>query len=157
MKRFRILFVCSGNTCRSPMAKAIFEEIIRRRGLEDRFFVDSAAKDFPSGSAAHSRAREAIIKLYGRDLLADHKPKPVSSLNIEDYDLILTMEEEQKEGLPQDKTYTLKEYAGLKGNVPDPWSKPLKEYIRCGNEIKDCLEKIVEKFLSPEHQLQKKD
>ncbi|MEM3713869.1 MAG: low molecular weight protein arginine phosphatase [Nitrososphaeria archaeon] len=146
MEKVRILFVCLGNTCRSPMAKVIFEQIVKQRGLEYKFFVDSAAKGFPSGSSANLKAREAIIQLYGRDLLADHKPKSIRELNLNDFDLILTMEEDQKMGLPSGKTYTLKEYAGLEGNISDPYGKSIEDYIKCRDEIKDCLERIIEKI-----------
>lgn len=143
----KVLFVCLGNTCRSPMAKVIFEQIIRQRGLESEIFVDSAAKGCPSGSSAHPKAREAIIRLYGKDLLSNHTPKSMFSLNIDDFDLILTMEDNLKQGLPPKKTYTLTEYAGLKGEIDDPWGKPLEDYIQCRDKIKQCLEKIIERIL----------
>jgi len=143
----KVLFVCLGNTCRSPMAKVIFEKILKQRGLENEMFTDSAAKGYPSGSSANPKAREAIIKLYGVDLLADHMPKSIGSLDLADFDLILTMDKDLKRGLQPEKTYTLKEYAGLKGKIDDPWGEDLDVYIRCRDEIKDCLERIIERIL----------
>lgn len=42
-EEFKIFFVCFGNTCRSPMAEAIFKDMIKKKGLEEKFEVDSAA------------------------------------------------------------------------------------------------------------------
>ena len=144
----KVLFVCLGNTCRSPMAKAIFEQILKQRGLAHKISADSAAKGYPVMSSAHPNARKAITQLYGKDLLADHMPKSINSIDVDDFDLILTMEESLKSGLPPDKTFTLKEYAGLKGDIQDPWGKPLEDYIKCRDEIKECLEKIIEKLIA---------
>jgi protein-tyrosine-phosphatase len=57
------------------------------------------------------------------------------------------MDEDLKSNLPPEKTYTLKEYAGLKGEIDDPWGKDLDRYIRCRDEMKDCLERIIERIL----------
>jgi protein-tyrosine-phosphatase len=137
------------------MAKVIFEQILKQRGLESEIFADSAAKKYPSDVFANPKAKEAIKQLYGVDLLADHTPKSIGSLDLSDFDLILTMDNELKCNLPLEKTYTLKEYAGPKrgrsGRITDPWDKNLDTYIRCRDEIKDCLEKIVERILRDKH------
>jgi protein-tyrosine phosphatase len=59
------------------------------------------------------------------------------------------MEEHHKHGLPKDRTYTLKEYAELEENIniPDPYGKSLEEYRKCRNEIKRCLEQVIERII----------
>jgi len=145
----KILFICGGNTCRSPMAKTILKQILKQRGLEGKVFVDSVAGGTPSGPKATREAREVIKQLYGVDLLVDHKSKSVSIVSVDDFDLILTMEERQKLGLPKNKTYTLKEYARIRGDIDDPFGMSFEEYRRCCNEIKECLYKVVERVLGP--------
>lgn len=153
-KNLKVLFVCLGNTCRSPMAKVIFEQIVKQRELEGEIFADSAAKGYASLSYAKPEAREAIKRLYDADLLADHIPKSIRDLDLSarerylnDFDLILTMDEDLKSSLPPEKTYTLNEYAGLPGEIDDPWGKDLDKYIRCRDEIRNCLEKAIERVL----------
>jgi protein-tyrosine-phosphatase len=134
------------------MAKAIFEQILRQRGPDGEIFVDSAGIAVqPGDDSANKKARKAIELLYGADLLAHHKPKSINSVALSDFDLFLTMKEGHKLGLPEKKTYTLKEYAGLSGNVTDPIGGDLDTYIRCRDEIKDCLDRIVEKMLGTRH------
>lgn len=43
MKKTRILFVCHGNICRSPMAEFVMKDLVRKAGLEDEFYIESAA------------------------------------------------------------------------------------------------------------------
>jgi len=143
----KVLFVCLGNTGRSPMAKAIFEQILKQRGLENEMSADSAANSDPSLPYAEPEAREAIKRYFRMDLLADHIPKSIDSLDLRDFDLVLTMEKDLKRNFPPEKTYTLKEYAGLKGKFPDLWHKPLDVYLRYIDEMKDCLEIIIERIL----------
>lgn len=42
-EKIKVLFVCFGNTCRSPMAEAIFKDLVKKKGTEEKFIVDSAA------------------------------------------------------------------------------------------------------------------
>jgi protein-tyrosine-phosphatase len=58
------------------------------------------------------------------------------------------MEAGHKVGLPPNKTYTLKEFAGLAGDIEDPYHKPLAEYLRCAKEITQCLGLTVDKIVS---------
>lgn len=148
----RILIVCAGNTCRSPMAKVIFEQILRQQGLNHKIFVDSAGIAVQPGDAsANKKAQRAIELLYGVDLLVNHRPRPIDSVALSDFDLILTMNETQKVGLPEKKTYTLKEYAGLSGKIVDPIGGDLDTYIRCRDEIKNCADRVVERILQSRH------
>lgn len=142
----RILFVCGGNTCRSPMAKVILEQKLKTRGQLDMFEVDSAAYGYPTYPGVSSNAREAVKKLLGDDLLAGHKAKKLTPDHMEGADLILVMEARMKKGLPQGKTWTLKEYAGGSGDVVDPFRGSLNTYLRCAQEISTALEDVLPKL-----------
>jgi protein-tyrosine-phosphatase len=149
MNMKRVLFVCGGNTCRSPMAKAILEQMLKERGLERKILVDSAAKGIPTHPTASNNARQAIKELYGKDLLANHKPKPINNLNLNNCNLILTMQKHHKNDLPPNKTYTLKEYAGHKQDIDiqDPYGENLQEYRKCRDQIKKCLQLAIKRII----------
>lgn len=139
--------VCSGNTCRSPMAKVIMEQKLKGRGQFHRFEVDSAAFSGTSHSGATDNATLAIQKIYGQDLLVTHKSKKLTPELIEQADLILAMTQAIKSALPQEKSWTLKEYAGGSGDIADPYGPNLKKYLECATEISDLMDRVVDKLL----------
>jgi len=142
----KILFICGGNTCRSPMAKVILEQKLKAVGRVDKFVIDSAAYDYPTSQGASINAREAIKELFGEDLLVSHKAKKLTPNLVEQADLILVMGEGMKEGLPPDKTWTLKEYSGGTGDVADPFGGTLETYLECAKELSSLLEKVLPKL-----------
>jgi len=89
----RILFVCMGNICRSPIAQGVFEDVARREGLEDQIFVDSAGTgNWHVGSPPDERAQRSA-SLRGLDLSAQ-RARQISRDDCEDFDYILTMDED---------------------------------------------------------------
>ena len=139
----KILLICGGNTCRSPMAKAILEQKLKESGRFDDFMVDSAAYGYPTYRGASTNAREAIKRLFGEDLLASHKAKKLTVELAEQADLILVMEKRIKRDLPQNRTWTLKEYAGVTGDVTDPIGGDVDTYLICAKEISKLLDKLL--------------
>jgi protein-tyrosine phosphatase len=89
----RVLFVCMGNICRSPLAQGVFENVLRREGLEDEVFVDSAGTGhWHVGSPPDERALSAA-SLRGLDLSAQ-RARQISREDCQNFDYILTMDEE---------------------------------------------------------------
>ncbi len=143
----KILFVCGGNTCRSPMAQVILEQKLKAAGKGDVHLIDSAAYGYPTCERASTNAREAIKQLLGEDLLSSHKAKKLTPSMVEQADLILVMEAAMKKGLPQENTWTLKEYAGGTGDIADPFGDTLGSYLECAKEISGLLEKVLPKLV----------
>ena len=89
----RVLFVCLGNICRSPLAQGVFEDVLRREGLEDEVFVDSAGTgSWHIGSPPDDRAQRSAFA-RGLDLSAQ-RARRISSDDCEEFDYVLTMDEQ---------------------------------------------------------------
>lgn len=89
----RVLFVCLGNICRSPLAQGVFEELVRREGLADEVFVDSAGTGaWHVGDPPDERATESARR-RGLDISAQ-KARRISPEDFDSFDYILTMDEE---------------------------------------------------------------
>ena len=128
------------------MAKVILEQKLESVGRLTDFELDSAAYDVPTDGQASANAREAIKRLYKDDLLAPHKPKKLTPDLVEKADLILVATRRMKVGLPEGKTWNLKEYAGESGDVADPYGGDVDVYLECASEISRALDEILPKL-----------
>lgn len=140
-----VLFVCTGNTCRSPMAAALFNKIAMERNLDVR--IESAGLFAHDGDPASTEAIIAMKK-YGIDLLGHHA-QTINTELLEKSDLILTMTAAHKmviEPSAQGKTYTLCEYAGMDGDIPDPYGGDVAEYEECADKIYEALLKAADRL-----------
>ena len=89
----RVLFVCLGNICRSPLAQGVFEDVLRREELEDEVFVDSAGTgSWHVGSPPDDRAQMSAAA-RGLDL-SDQRARRISPDDCEEFDYVLTMDEQ---------------------------------------------------------------
>jgi low molecular weight protein-tyrosine phosphatase len=89
----RVLFVCLGNICRSPLAQGVFEEVLRREELEDEVFVDSAGTgSWHVGSPPDDRAQRSATA-RGLDLSVQ-RARRISPDDCEEFDYVLTMDEQ---------------------------------------------------------------
>lgn len=140
-----VLFVCTGNTCRSPMAAALFNKIAVERNLDVR--IESAGLFANDGDCATGEAIIAMKK-YGIDLLGHHA-QAINTELLEKCDLILTMTAAHKMVLEQSapgKTFTICEYAGEEGDIPDPYGSDVEEYERCAARLYEVLEKCADRI-----------
>ena len=87
----KILFVCLGNICRSPAAQGIMQKIVDERGLSDQYFIDSAG--LYSGHAGELPDSRMRIHARQRGYLLDHRSRPVSSSDFDEFDIILAMDD----------------------------------------------------------------
>lgn len=140
-----ILFVCTGNTCRSPMAASLFNKVAIEKNLDVR--IESAGIFANDGEGA---SNEAIIAMKNYDIdLLPHHSQSINSELIEKSDLILTMTAAHKMVLAPsapDKTFTLCEYAGIDGDIDDPFGGDVEEYEECAKEIYNALLKVADRI-----------
>ncbi len=123
----KILFVCHGNICRSPMAEFVMKDLVRRAGREDEIFVASAAcRRDEIGSDTYLGTREKLDEMgipYQR-----RRAVQITKADYENYDFIVAMDMENMRDLdrlsggdPQKKIRRLMEFAGESRDVADPW------------------------------------
>lgn len=127
MKLIRVLMVCHGNICRSPMAEMIFKHLLRERGLTDLFEVASAATSTEEiGNPIYPPAR--------RELAAHGIPvekRAARQLTLRDYahyDLLIGMDNANIRNMrrmlggdPEGKIHRLMDFTDRPGEVADPW------------------------------------
>lgn len=97
--KIRVLFVCLGNVCRSPAAEGCFLHLLAREQLEDLFEVDSAGTGhWHVGKPADPRMREAALR---RGIALPSRARQISSADLERFDYILTMDNDNLTGVRQ--------------------------------------------------------
>lgn len=142
-----VLFVCTGNTCRSPMAEQIFNEQARDLSAH----ASSAGLNAKPGSPINPQAADALTHLgYSTK---EHRSTLVSTEAVEEADVILTFTENQKNELGQrfpaaiEKVFTISEYAnggsGLSVDLSDPYGKSAEVYEETAETIDSLVELIV--------------
>lgn len=139
----RLLIVCTGNTCRSPMAAALARKYMPWAE------VISAGTATITGLPASIGAMDAMQEM-GLNI-DDHASRPVNQYLLDEADLVLTMTEEHKIAIlnfmPEvaDKVFTLGEFAGTAVTIPDPFGGSLEEYLQCAKNLEVLIKAVAEK------------
>jgi protein-tyrosine-phosphatase len=151
-----LVFVSAGGTCRDPMAKAITTRLLEGVAPKPRIKVRAAGLGPVGSSEASYAARYIIREMYGQDLLKDHRPELLTPDLVKEADLILLMDRSllltPGKTLPPTKSFVLKEFFGLKGDVIDPWpdgkdSVTLQRYRLCAEELKNILTAHIDRIV----------
>lgn len=134
-----ILFVCTGNLCRSPMAAALLRQRLAAEGLADSYRILSAGVWAMNGRPASENAR-AVMAERGLDI-SDHVARTLTTEDVAEADLILVMAQEHEQLIhhtwPQYrwKVHRLSEMAGKRQDIADPYGGPIEEYRACADTI----------------------
>lgn len=91
VKKFRVLFVCTGNICRSPTADGVMRQLVRKAGLQERVDIDSAGTDDYHVSEAPDRRAQQHARKRGYDL-SFLRARQVNRQDFSQFDLVLAMD-----------------------------------------------------------------
>ncbi len=146
----KILFVCTGNTCRSPMAEVIFNFVAEKNALDYR--AESAGAAAINGMSASENAIKAVEEI-GLDL-TKHKTRFLPDVNLNNYDLFVTMSESHAQilesmGVPGNIIRVLQRQTNeddkydLGIGITDPFGGDLKTYEKCRDEIYAAVNALI--------------
>jgi protein-tyrosine-phosphatase len=138
----KVLFVCTGNTCRSPMAQGIFNKLAEERGID--VVAESAGLNTVPNCLASENAIK-VCKEIGIDI-SNHRTKRFSDCNVEDYVTLCTMTFEHADaiialGVPCNKIRVM---SGTDHGVPDPYGCGIGIYRSSRDVIKRNIEKYFD-------------
>ena len=127
MEKYRILFVCHGNICRSPMAEFVMKDLVEKAGVAQQFLIESAATSTEEiGNSVYPPARR---KLAEHGISCQGKTaRQMTRLDYVRYDLLIGMDSWNirnmraiSGGDPEGKIRMLMDYTNRPGDVADPW------------------------------------
>lgn len=146
-----IMFVCTGNICRSAMAHQYMQKRLYDLHKENEVFVSSCGTSAQTGDIS-TRKAISVMQKYNVDLVR-HRATSMFDIDVENYDLVLCMTEAHKFNFltyfpkMSGKVFTLKEY--IYGDnidnvdISDPWGYDIKVYSDCADEIVECVDKLL--------------
>ncbi len=148
----KIMFICTGNICRSAMAHVMLEEKAKKQNKN--IDVYSCGVFARNGEKSTYEAIQVLKTIYNVDL-TKHRATYIEDSPIEQMDVILCATTSHKKNVLNSypnlagKVFTMKEYAGYPKNdldINDPWGCSYEIYEECAKEIDECIDKIMEKI-----------
>ena len=143
----KVLFICTGNTCRSAMAEGILRHLAEQRGLE--LEIVSRGIYASTGSPATYEAVSAMADLYGIDL-SEHRSTKLSYYDLATSDFIYTMTQNHREMIEmtlEDDEISAKIVTFADEDLEDPFMGNMREYQACAKQLYNGVLRILEEDL----------
>lgn len=139
--KLRILFVCYGNKCRSPMAEGLAKKILK--GIAH---IESAGIAAWGYDASHE-AIKVMKDEFGIDI-SGHKPKDIKNLSINNFDYIVTMDSYVDNYIKKyiKQYYQIESNKIISWNIIDPYGGSIDDYKKCANIIKNQINDLLKKL-----------
>ena len=123
----RILMICHGNICRSTMAEFVMKDMVRKAGLEDEYYIESAATSREEiGNDTHPGTKRKLTEVgipYTK-----RRARQVTKNDYDEYDYLVIMDQNNFRNLnriigsdPENKVFKLLDFAGKNRDIADPW------------------------------------
>ena len=148
----KILFVCTANRCRSPMAERLFKRILAARGLSEADWQVTSAGTWTEDGIPPDENLVAAMAAFEIDV-RDHRSRMLDAAIIADQDLVLVMENHHKEALrfefptQGERVFLISEMIGKTFEIDDPFSGPLKAYQRTAEQLDQILNEGFERVV----------
>lgn len=126
----KILFVCHGNICRSPMAEFILRDMVRAKGIANDFHIESAATSTEEiGNPVHHGARRKLLEHgISKEEISFKQARQMRKEDYTKFDYIIGMDEMNLRNImrilrsdPENKVHLLLDYTDRPGAIADPW------------------------------------
>ena len=133
----KIMFICSGNTCRSPLAEGLFKKYLQENNITDIEVGSAGVGAFPGDAVSIN----SILVASNRGVdISDHRARNVNPEHLITTDLFFCMSDSHKQVLlrhcDEEKIIVL--------NVPDPYGRPIEAYEECAKQLEGQFSKILE-------------
>ena len=135
----KIMFICSGNTCRSPLAEGLFKKYLKDNNITDIQVESAGVGVFPGDAVSIN----SILVACNRGVdISDHRARNINPEHILTTDLFFCMSDSHKQVMlrhcSENKIYVL--------NVPDPYGRPIENYEECAKQLESLFPQVLEKI-----------
>jgi protein-tyrosine phosphatase len=152
-----VIFVCLGNICRSPLGEGVFRELVRQRGWEHLFHIDSAGTAAYHAGEAPDPGSRKVAKKHGISI-DEQRARPFTSADLDRWDYIIAMDASNhanimKLGKNRGELFLMREFDPVEkgGSVPDPWSLGDNAFQESFDIIHRSCEKLLDYIAQSDH------